>query len=57
MIAELRFMRSPAETETVRVTEIVGATVMVLAPKEWLLEAVMILGLAGAALAAATVQG
>ena len=53
-MAELRFMRSLAETETVGVTGVVKATVMVLALKEWLFEAV--LGLAGAALAAATVQ-
>ena len=47
-------MRSPAGTETVRVTEVVEVTVMVLAPEEWLFKAV--LGLAGAALATATVQ-
>ena len=52
-IAELRSMRSPAGTEMAGVTEVVEATVMILAPKEWLFEAV--LGLAGAALAAATV--
>ena len=53
MIAEFRFIESPVGTEMVGVTGVVGATVMVLAPKEWLFEAV--LGLAGAALAAITV--
>ena len=52
-MAELRSMRSPAETETAGVTEVIEATVMILASKEWLFEAV--LSLAGAALAAATV--
>ena len=55
-IAELRFMKSPAGTEMVGVTGIVEATVMVLALKEWLLEVVTVLDLAGAALAAAMVQ-
>ena len=55
-IAELRSMESPAGTETAGVTGIVGATVMVLAPEEWLLEAVAVLGLAGAALAASGVR-
>ena len=54
VIAELRFIESPAGTETAEVTGVVKATVMILAPKKWLFE--VILGLAGAALAAATVQ-
>ena len=52
-MAELRSMRSSAETETVGVTEVVGATVMVLTPEEWLFE--VILDLTGAAPAAATI--
>ena len=55
MIAELRFMKSSAETETAGMTGIVEVIMMVLAPEEWLLEVVVILGLADAALAAATV--
>ena len=53
-MAELRFIKSSAKTETVKVTEIVEATVMILASKKWLFKAV--LGLTGAALAVATVQ-
>ena len=56
-IAELRFMGSPAGTEMAGMTGIVEATVMVLAFKKWLLEAVTVLGLTGTALAAAMVQG
>ena len=54
-IAELRSMGSPARIETAGVAGIVEATVMVLAPEKWLLEVVAVLGLAGTALAAATV--
>ena len=54
VMAELRFMRSLMKTETAGVTGVVEATVMILAPKKWLFEAV--LGLAGTALAVATVQ-
>ena len=53
-MAELRFMRSSAETETAEVTGIVKATVMILAFKRWLFEAV--LSLTNTALAVATVQ-
>ena len=52
-MAELRFMRSLAGTETVEVTKVVEVTVMVLASEKWLFE--VVLGLADAALAAATV--
>ena len=52
-MAELRFIRSPAEIEIVKVTEVVEATVMVLASEKWLFEAV--LGLAGTAPAAAMI--
>ena len=55
MIAELRFIKSSAETETVKVTEIVEATVMVLASEKWLLEVMTVLNLIDAVLAAATV--
>ena len=55
MIAELRFIKSSAGTETVEVTGIVEATMMVLALKKWLLKAVTVLGLIGTALAAAMV--
>ena len=48
-------MESLAGTETVEVTGIVKATIMILVPEEQLFETVMILNLAGAALAAATV--
>ena len=53
MIAELRSIGSSAGTETVEVTGIVEATVMVLAPEKWLFEAV--LGLTDTALAAAMI--
>ena len=53
-MAELRFMRLLMRTETVKVTEVVETTVMVLVFKKWLFEAV--LDLAGAASAAATIQ-
>ena len=39
-MAELRFMRSLMRTETVKVIEIVEATVMVLVSEEWLFEVV-----------------
>ena len=42
-------------TETVGVTGIVETTVMVLTSEKWLLEVVAVLGLAGAALAAAMI--
>ena len=48
-MAELRFIKSLMETETVGVTEVVEVTVMVLTSEKWLFE--MILGLTGAALA------
>ena len=53
VMAELRFMKSSAGTETVEMTGVVEATVIVLALKKWLFEAV--LGLTDAALAVATV--
>ena len=52
-IAELRFIKSLVETKTVRVTEVVEATVMILAFKKWLFEAV--LDLTDAAPAAAAI--
>ena len=54
-ITELRFIKSSVKTETVKVTEIVEAIMMVLASEKWLLEAVTVLSLIDAALAAATV--
>ena len=54
-IAELRFIKSSTETETAEVTEIVETTMMILAFKKWLLKAVAVLNLIGAALTAATV--
>ena len=48
-------MKSPVETKTAEVTEIVKTTVMILASKKWLFEMVTVLSLAGTALAAATV--
>ena len=55
-IAELRFMKSSAETETAEMTGIVEAIVMILVFKKWLLKTMTVLNLAGTALAAATVQ-
>ena len=55
-IAELRFIKSLMETEIVEVTGVVETMMMVLASEKWLFEAVTVLGLTGAALAAATVQ-
>ena len=49
-------MRSSAGTETAEMTGIVEATVMILTSKKWLLEVVVILSLADAALAAAMIQ-
>ena len=48
-------MKSSTGTETVKVTEIVEVTVMVLTPEKWLLEVVTVLNLTGAALAAAMI--
>ena len=53
VMAELRFIESSAETKTVRMTEVVRATVMILTFKEWLFE--VILSLADAALAVAMI--
>ena len=55
MIIELRFIRSSAETETVKVTGIVETTVMILASEKWLLEVMIILSLIDTALAAAMI--
>ena len=55
-IAELRFIRSSVGTETVKMTEIIEATVMVLALKKWLLKMMTVLSLADTALAAAMIQ-
>ena len=55
MIAELKFIKSSAETETAEVTEIIEIIMMVLASEEWLLEVVTVLSLIDTALAAATV--
>ena len=52
-IAELRFMKSSAETETVKVIKIVEITVMILASEKWLFK--VILSLTGAASAAAMI--
>ena len=54
-IAELKFMKSSAETETAEMTEIVEVTMMILTSKKWLLEVVTVLNLTGTALAAVTV--
>ena len=54
-IAELRFIKSLMRTEMTEITEIVEATVMVLAFKKWLLEAVAVLGLTDTVLAAAII--
>ena len=56
-IAELRSIRSLMKTETAEITEVVKTTVMILASEEWLFKTVTVLGLAGTALAAATIQG
>ena len=53
VMAELKFIKSPAEIETMNMTEIVEATIMILAPEKWLFEAV--LSLTGAALAIAII--
>ena len=55
VIAELRFIKSPAGTEMTEITEIVEVTIMILTLKEWLLKAVAVLGLTGTALAAAII--
>ena len=55
VIAEFRFIKSSAETETVKVTEIVEITVMILVFKKWLLEIVTVLNLIDTVLATATV--
>ena len=55
VIAEFKSIKSSAEIEMVRVTEIVEITVMVLASEKWLLEMVIILSLADTALAAAMI--
>ena len=52
-MAEFRFMRSSAKTETAEVIGVVEATMMILASKEWLFE--VILSLADAALAVAMI--
>ena len=54
VMAELRSIKSLAETETVGVTEIVEATMMILTFEKWLFE--VILDLTDTASAAATVQ-
>ena len=53
VMAELRFIKSPVKIKTVKVTKIIEATMMILAFKKWLFEAV--LNLTDAALAVATV--
>ena len=53
VMAELSFMELLTETETVGMTEIVKATVMVLISEKWLFE--VILNLTGAALAVAMI--
>ena len=55
MIAELRFIKSPTETKTTEIIEIIETIIMILALKKWLLKVVMILSLTGAALAAAII--
>ena len=57
VIAEFRFIRLLMKTETVKVTEIVEITMMILASEKWLFEMVMILSLAGTVLAAAMIWG
>ena len=55
VIAELRFIKSVMKTKTAEVKKVVKATVMILASEKWLFKMVMILSLAGAALAAAMI--
>ena len=52
-MTELRSIKSSAETKTVKVTEVVETTVIILVSEKWLFKAV--LGLAGAALAVAMI--
>ena len=52
-MTELRFMKSSAKTETVKVTGIVEATVIILISEKWLFKAV--LSLTGTASAAAMI--
>ena len=54
MIAELKFIKLSAETETAEMTEIVEITMMILISEEWLFE--KILSLADAVLAVAIIQ-
>ena len=54
-IAELRSMKSSAETKIAGVTEIVKATIIIFSFKKGLLKAVTVLSLTGAALAAAII--
>ena len=54
-IAELRFIKSSVGTETIKVTEIVEITVMILTLKKWLLKVMMILNLTDAVLTAAII--
>ena len=55
VIAELRFIKLSAETETAEVTEIIKTTVMILTSEKWLLKAVAVLSLINTALAAAII--
>ena len=55
MITELKFIKSSAETEMVKVIEIVEITVMILASEKWLLKVMTVLNLTDAALTAAII--
>ena len=52
VIAELRFIKSSTKTKTVKKTEIVEATIIILIFKKWLFKTVMILNLINIALTA-----
>ena len=54
-IAELKFIKLSAETETAEMTEIIKATVMILTSEKWLFKVMTVLNLTDAALAAAMI--
>ena len=56
VIAELRFIKSSVKTKTVKVTEIVKVTVMILTSEKWLFKIITVLNLTNAALTAAMIQ-
>ena len=56
VIAELRFIKSPAETEIMKMTEIVEVTVMILTSEKWLFKVVAVLNSTDAALITVIIQ-